>query len=294
MRIASLLPSATEIVYALGLEDALVAVTFECDAPERARRDKTVVVSGADTSSMTPAEIDAFVRARRAAGEDLYTLHEDALAPLAPTVVLTQDLCRVCALPTDRVDVALAHLGVSADVVTLDPHRLDDVLADVRSVAAVCGVVERGDALVAALRDRLEVVERAVAGRDRPRTAVVEWVDPLFQGGHWIPDLVAAAGGEPVGGHPGAASGPTDWDDLRALEPEVVLVAPCGYGLDGATEQAAVVAREFPRAQVWAVDGDAVVVRPGPRLVEGVEAFASVLHPGAVPVSARVRQARPD
>lgn len=289
-RIASLLPSATEIVYALGLQDRLAAVTFECDEPVSARSEHRVVVTGADTSGWTPGKIDAYVRARREEGVDLYTLDEGALADVDPDLVLTQDLCRVCALPTDRVDEALAHLGCSAEVLTLDPHTLDDVLASVERVAAAAGVVDRGRAVVAGLRGRLADVEGRVAGRRRPRVAVVEWVDPLFTGGHWIPDQVAAAGGEPVGMHAGTPSGPSGWGALRANDPEVVLVAPCGFGLDGAAEQAAVVARELPGAQVWAVDGNAVVVRPGPRLVDGVEAFASVLHPELFDRSALVRR----
>ncbi|KQP27016.1 ABC transporter substrate-binding protein [Aeromicrobium sp. Leaf272] len=289
-RIASLLPSATEIVYALGLDDRLAAVTFECDEPARARLDHRVVVTGADTSGWTPGEIDAYVRERRAAGVDLYTLDEGALADVEPDLVLTQDLCRVCALPTDRVDEALAHLGCSADVLTLDPHTLEDVLASVERVAAAAGVPGRGRDVVAGLRERLAAVAAAAQGRPRPRVAVVEWVDPLFTGGHWIPDQVAAAGGEPVGMHPGTPSGPSAWDGLRAERPDVVLVAPCGYGLDGAAEQAAVVRRELPDAQVWAIDGNAVVVRPGPRLVDGVEAMASVLHPDVVEPSLHVRR----
>lgn len=296
MRVASLLPSATEIVYALGLDDRLVAVTFECDEPERARRDHRVIVSGADTSAMTPAQIDAYVRAERAAGRDLYTLDEGAFADLAPDVVLTQDLCRVCALPTGQVDAALSHLGCTAQVVTLDPSRLEHVLDDVGRVAAALGRPDRAGPLVASLRERLAVVERAVTGRRRPRTCVVEWVDPLFCGGHWIPDQVRAAGGEPVGMHDGTASGPTSWEALRAAAPEVVVVAPCGFGLDGASEQASLVAEQVPDARVWAIDGDAVVVRPGPRLVDGVEAIASILHPGVVPASTIVRRCddRPD
>ncbi len=289
-RIASLLPSATEIVYALGLQDRLAAVTFECDEPVSARTEHRVVVTGADTSGWTPSEIDAYVRARREEGVDLYTLDEGALADVDPDLVLTQDLCRVCALPTDRVDEALAHLGCSAEVLTLDPHTLEDVLVSVERVAAAAGVADRGRAVVAGLRGRLADVEARVAGRRRPRVAVVEWVDPLFTGGHWIPDQVAAAGGEPVGMHAGTPSGPSGWDALRAEGPEVVLVAPCGFGLDGAAEQAAVVARELPGVQVWAVDGNAVVVRPGPRLVDGVEAFASVLHPDVFDRSALVRR----
>lgn len=291
-RIASLLPSATEIVYALGLQHRLAAVTFECDEPVSARREHRVVVTGADTSGWTPGEIDAYVRARREEGVDLYTLDEGALADVDPDLVLTQDLCRVCALPTDRVDEALAHLGCSAEVLTLDPHTLDDVLVSVEQVAAAAGVVDRGRAVVAGLRGRLADVEARVAGRQRPRVSVVEWVDPLFTGGHWIPDQVAAAGGEPVGMHAGTPSGPSGWDALRAERPEVVLVAPCGFGLDGAAEQAEVVARELPDTQVWAVDGNAVVVRPGPRLVDGVEAFASVLHPEVFDRSALVRRVR--
>ncbi len=289
-RIASLLPSATEIVYALGLQDRLAAVTFECDEPVSARTEHRVVVTGADTSGWTPSEIDAYVRARREEGVDLYTLDEGALADVDPDLVLTQDLCRVCALPTDRVDEALAHLGCSAEVLTLDPHTLEDVLVSVERVAAAAGVADRGRAVVAGLRGRLADVEARVAGRRRPRVAVVEWVDPLFTGGHWIPDQVAAAGGEPVGMHAGTPSGPSGWDALRAEGPEVVLVAPCGFGLDGAAEQAALVARELPGVQVWAVDGNAVVVRPGPRLVDGVEAFASVLHPEVFDRSALVRR----
>ncbi len=290
MRVVSLLPSATEIVYALGAQDRLVGVTFECDEPASARADHRVIVSGRDTSGMDVAAIDAYVRTELAAGRDLYTLDEGAMAELAPDVILTQDLCRVCAVPTGQVDAALTHLQCRADVVTLDPMTLDDVLDGVRLVGDALGLPDAAAEVVAGLRRRLDAVGASVAGRPRRRTAVVEWVDPLFTGGHWIPDQVVAAGGDPVGGHPGTASGPTSWDDLRQVRPEVVLVAPCGYGLDGAAAQADVVARELPGAEVWAIDGNAVVVRPGPRLVEGVEAIASVLHPDAVPASPHVRR----
>lgn len=290
MRVVSLLPSATEIVYALGAQDQLVGVTFECDEPASARADHRVIVSGRDTSAMDVAAIDAYVRAELAAGRDLYTLDEGAMAELAPDVILTQDLCRVCAVPTGQVDAALVHLQCRADVVTLDPMTLDDVLEGVRLVGAALGVPDAAADVVAGLRRRLDAVRSAVAGRPRRRTAVVEWVDPLFTGGHWIPDQVEAAGGDPVGGHPGTASGPSSWHDLRQVRPDVVLVAPCGYGVEGAAEQADVVARELPGAEVWAIDGNAVVVRPGPRLVEGVEAIASVLHPDAVAASHHVRR----
>ncbi|SHG58120.1 iron complex transport system substrate-binding protein [Jatrophihabitans endophyticus] len=279
MRIVSLLPAATEIVYALGLADSLVGVTFECDEPAAARTDHAVVVGGRDTSGMTPAEIDAYVRAQAAAGADLYHLHRDALRTLQPDLVLSQDLCRVCALPAERVDEALAFLGCRAEVVALDPYSLDDVLATIATVARAAGVAARGDTVRAALRARLDAVATAVAGRPRPRVAVVEWVDPPFAAGHWIPDLVRAAGGEPVAATPHERSGPTTWAALAAAAPDVVVVAPCGFGLDGAAAQAATVGRELPHAAIWAVDGDGLIVRPGPRLVDGVEALAGIFHP---------------
>lgn len=279
MKIASLLPSATEIIYALGVEDDLVAVTFECNEPVRARQDKRVIVGGLDTSAMSPADIDSYVRARLTAGEDLYTLHEDALAELAPDLILTQDLCRVCAVPTGKVRAALDHLGCRAEVLTLDPYSLSEVLDSIVAVAAATGTLERGRQLVADLNRRLDTVSRAVADRPRPRTAIIEWVDPPFGSGHWMPEMISIAGGEPVAAHSGARSGPTSWDAIRAERPEVMVVAPCGFGLDAAAEQAAVVAVELPGTAIWAIDGDAVIVRPGPRLVEGVEIIARMLHP---------------
>jgi iron complex transport system substrate-binding protein len=204
MRLVSMLPSATEIVYALGLGDDLAGVTFECDEPPGARAEKTIVVGGLDTSGMAPGDIDRYVRSRLAAGEDLYTLHAQALAELAPDLILTQDLCRVCALPSGHVNDALEYLGCRADVLTLDPHSLDDVLDSILLVGQRAGVPERAERLVAGLRERLAAVAARVAGRSRPRVAVVEWVDPPFTAGHWVPDLVTAAGGGPRGGPPPA------------------------------------------------------------------------------------------
>jgi iron complex transport system substrate-binding protein len=283
MRLVSLLPSATEIVYALGLGDDVVGVTFECDEPPAARVDKTVVVGGRDTRGMTPGEIDEYVRTQLAAGADLYTLHAHALAGLAPDLILTQDLCRVCALPSGQVSDALDYLGCRADVLSLDPHTLEDVVDTILAVGARTGVADRAADLVAGLRRRLDAVAAAVADEPRPRVAVVEWVDPPFTAGHWVPDLVRAAGGEPVAARPGERSIETTWPDLAAAAPDIVIVAPCGYHLDGAAGQARSVARRFPGAQVWAIDADGIVVRPGPRLVDGVEAIAAILHPHAVP-----------
>ena len=283
MRLVSLLPSATEIVYALGLGDDLVGVTFECDEPASARADKRVVVGGRDTRGMTPGEIDEYVRARMAAGEDLYTLHADALAELEPELILTQDLCRVCALPSGLVEDALSYLGCRSDVLSLDPHTLEEVLDTILAVGTRTGVSSTAERLVKGLRTRLDGVAGAIAGQERPRVAVLEWIDPPFTAGHWVPDLVRAAGGEPVAARPGARSVQTTWDEFTAAGPEFVLVTPCGFHLDGAVEQARLVADRFAGAKVWAVDADGIVVRPGPRLVDGVEAIAAILHPDAVP-----------
>ena len=285
MRLVSLLPSATEIVYSLGLGDDLVGVTFECDEPSAARSEKTIVVGGRDTRGMTAGEIDSYVRAQLAAGADLYTLHARALADLRPDLILTQDLCRVCALPSGQVEDALGYLGCQADVLSLDPHSLDEVLDSILAVGQRTGVPERATRLVGELRARLARTATAVAGRQRPKVAVIEWVDPPFTAGHWIPDLVSAAGGEPVAARPGAPSVPVGWADIAAAAPELIVVAPCGYHLPGAIEQAGAVARALPGVPVWAIDADGIVVRPGPRLIDGVEALASILHPDAVPAA---------
>jgi iron complex transport system substrate-binding protein len=285
VRLVSLLPSATEIVYSLGLGEDLVGVTFECDEPPAARTEKTVVVGGRDTRGMTPGEIDSYVRAQLAAGADLYTLHAQALADLRPDLILTQDLCRVCALPSGHVEDALGYLGCRADVLSLDPHTLDDVLGSILAVGRRTGVSERATRLVGDLRARLARVAAAVAGRRRPKVAVIEWVDPPFTAGHWIPDLVSAAGGRPVAARPGAPSVPASWAAIAAAAPDVVVVAPCGYHLPGVIEQARAAVQALSGTPVWAIDADGIVVRPGPRLVDGVEAMAAIFHPDAVPAA---------
>jgi iron complex transport system substrate-binding protein len=280
MRLVSLLPSATEIVYALGLGEDLVGVTFECDEPAAARAEKEVVVGGRDTSGMTPGEIDAYVRGQLAAGADLYTLHADALARLRPDLILTQDLCRVCALPSGHVTQALDYLGCQADVLSLDPYSLEEVLGTILAVGERTRTADRAARLVGDLRGRLAAVGGGgVSGHHPPG----EWVDPPFAAGHWIPDLVTAAGGEPVAARPGRRSEPLTWPEITAASPDLILVAPCGYHLPGAISQAKVVTEALPGVPVWAIDADSLVVRPGPRLADGVAAIAAILHPDAVP-----------
>ncbi len=300
MRIVSLLPSTTEIVFQLGLADSLLGVTFECNFPPEARANREIVVGGMDTKHLAPAEIDALVRERLARGDELYRLDEDALRRCDPDLILSQDLCRVCAVPSGDVDEAVDRLGCRALVLQIDPQTLDDVIASVVTIADAAGVPERGRALVSSLHERLDrltrTTEAALAGRTRPRVFVLEWVDPPFLGGHWIPDVIDAAGAEPVLTRPGASSVPVSWDDIVAARPDHVIVAPCGYGLAGAIDQARSVLDRLPAEEiaVWAIDADAVMVRPGPRLVDGAEAIASALFgdqvdPVPTGVIARVR-----
>ncbi len=280
MRIVSLLPSTTEIVFDLGLADQLLGVTFECNFPAEARQGREIVVGGMDTKHLTPLEIDELVRARLAAGDELYSLDDAALARCNPDLILSQDLCRVCAVPSGEVDLAVARLNCQATVLQIDPHSLAEVIDSVQTVADAAGVPERGRALVVALHQRLatlrERTDSHLAGRERPTVFVLEWIDPPFVGGHWVPDIVVAAGGQPVLARPAERSVPTTWEDIRKADPDHIIVAPCGYGLPGAVEQAQQVLDLMPtRAAVWAIDADAVVVRPGPRLVDGAEALAA-------------------
>ncbi len=284
MRVVSLLPSTTEILFAVGAGDEVVGVTFECDFPPEARS-RRVVSTTTLPDGLSPAEIDALVKERLAAGEDLYRLDAGALADLDPDVVVTQDLCAVCAVDVTNVDEALTHLGCRAQVVTIDPMTLKAVLDSIATLGSVTSRDTEAMQLVGSLRRRLESVERAVAGRHRPRVAVIEWTDPLFCAGHWVPDMVAAAGAQCVLGTAGTRSHEIDPVDLEYATPEVVVVAPCGYRLEGAAE----LARDLRArglvpndVELWAVDADAMFVRPGPRVVDGVETLAAIAHPGVV------------
>lgn len=287
MRIVSLLPSATEIAFALGLADEVVGVTFECDFPPDPRVGRAVVVGGLDTHGLDPVGIDALVREQVAVGADLYALDLAGFRELRPDVVLTQDLCRVCALPSGAVEDALAVLECSAAVVSLDPHRLDDVLATITMVAAATGVSDRAESLLASLHGRLAAVHHAVRSRQRPRVFVLEWPDPPFVAGHWVPDLVEAAGGTAVLARAGERSVPTTWEAIAEVDPDVVVVSSCGFDLEGTARHAAEVLDRLPaRCEVWAIDANGLMVRPGPRVVDGVETLAALLH-GVGEVDAR-------
>jgi iron complex transport system substrate-binding protein len=283
-RIASLLPSTTEIVAALGLLDDLVAVTFECDYPLRVRDNRAIAVDTAMPKDLTPGEIDTFVRARMAAGLPMYELDSAVINSLEPNVVLTQDLCQVCALPAGEVNAAMQKLGCEAEVVTYDPHSVDEVFEGIELIANTLDAAFAGRTLTDQLRSRRrQVMDRVesimeTTGKPKPRVLVLEWIDPPFIAGHWVPELVSTAGGEVLLGLPGARSTTVSWAEAEATNPDVVLVAPCGFDLDGALAQAQSVAHHFPNAELWAIDGNAYVTRPGPRLVDAIEAIAHALH----------------
>jgi iron complex transport system substrate-binding protein len=291
LKIVSLLPSATEIVFALGLGDSLEGVSFECDFPPQARSKAIVSGTALPTETpLTPKQIDDAVAETIGQGEPIYTLDADRISAIQPDLILAQDLCRVCAVPSGAVDEALGVLGCRAEVLSLDPSGLDDVIACIGQVGAVTGVAARADAVMADLRARLDRVRDAVAGLDRPRTFALEWSDPPFNGGHWVPDMVDAAGGEPVLAGAGAPSRRLAWPEIAAAAPEVVVFMPCGYGLDQAVAEGRRLL-DVPElegaARIWATDASAHFSRPGPRLVDGVETLAWALHAGAVPEPAR-------
>jgi iron complex transport system substrate-binding protein len=285
VRIVSLLPSTTEIVCDLGLEDDLVGVTAECNWPNRVQDGREIVVRSFADAEMTPGEIDVLVRLRLEAGLDLYALDDEALQRCDPDLILSQDLCRVCAVASGDVEAATQRLNCHADVLQIDPQTLPEVLESIAAIATAANVSQRGIDFVTALRGRLADVQTAVGELSRRRVFILEWIDPPFGAGHWVPDLVTAAGGEPVLAHAGERSVSTTWEAITSARPDVVVVAPCGFGLEQASEQARLVLDRLPdHVEVWAIDADAVMVRPGPRLVDGVEALASILHGvGALP-----------
>lgn len=281
MRIVSLLPSTTEILFAIGAGDDVVGVTFECDYPPEARS-RRIVSTSALPEGLTPAEIDAYVVGAVSRGEDLYHLSADALADLDPDLVVTQDLCAVCAVDVSVVDDALAYLGCRAEVLTIDPHTLDEVFASIETLGRATGHLEEAQRLVADQRARLEAVRARVAGRPRPRVLLLEWTDPPYAPGHWVPEMVEAAGAECLLGKPGAKSERVLWEAVHEVAPEVVVVAPCGYDLAGAQRLADELAGSGelpPGVPLHAVDANAAWARPGTRLVDGVEELAALLHP---------------
>jgi iron complex transport system substrate-binding protein len=276
MKIVSLLPAATEIVCALGLRDALVGRSHECDFPEDVVGLPALTRARVD-SSLPSAELDAQVRRIVEEGLPIYMLDEARLTALAPDVVVTQEACEVCAISYDQVVASLRRTAPRARVVSLQPRHLPDVLRDVRTVAEACGVGARGERLTGELQRRLAALSISTVG---PRVAVVEWLAPPMLAGHWVPETIAAAGGVAVGPRPGTGSPYASFDEIRGLRPDAVIVAPCGFDLERTVRESepCVEALRGLAPRVLFMDGNAYLNRPGPRLVDAAETIAAWLR----------------
>ncbi|HXR97640.1 MAG TPA: cobalamin-binding protein [Terriglobales bacterium] len=288
LRLVSFLPAATEMVFALGLGDQLVGISHECDFPEAAKAKPVVVKPTLPLESMSLREIDAAVAACIGSGKSLYQVDEELLVRLAPTHILTQSLCDVCAPSGNETTRALAALPVKPEILWFTPHNLEEIFGNLRELGQATGRASVAADVIASSRGRLKAVtERTQKASSRPRVFCLEWIDPYYCCGHWVPEMVALAGGEDALGRKGSDSVRTTWADIAAWAPEVVIVSPCGFGLDKAVDQA----RQLPQqpgwedlpaarnGRVYAVDANAYFARPGPRVVDGVELLAHLIHP---------------
>jgi iron complex transport system substrate-binding protein len=290
-RIVSMLASATEIVVALGLESSLVGISHECDYPEHVLDRPRLSRPRFDAARLTSGEIDRAVRDAMARFGSVYEVDAAALEALNPDLILTQAVCEVCAVPTPGIRDLVTATGLDATVLSLDAHTLEDIVRTVIAVGDAAGARPAAERLAAGLRARLNAVENAVAGAARPRVLAIEWLDPPFAPGHWVPEMIEAAGGENLLGVAGGHSEAVTWDELADLDPDVLVVMPCGYGLeasrDDADRFAGQLAEAAPRAieagRAWVVDGSSYFNRSGPRAFDGVEILAGLLHPDRFP-----------
>ena len=286
MRIVSLVPHATELLFALGLGDQVVGVTHECDHPAAAQECRHVTRDKVPPG-LSSQEIDAAVREFTQGGEAIYALDEDALHELAPDLIVTQALCPVCAVSYEDVRAIAERMEPAPKVVSLDPKTYGETLADIRTVALATDAQTAGVTLVAHTARRVAAVEEAVKDvARRPRVAAIEWFDPVFVAGHWTPQLIEMAGGLDVLGFAGEHSEQSTWEAVKAAEPDVLIAMPCGYDAERSRAEALLHAdalRDVGAGQVVAVDAAATFSRPGPRLVDGLETLAHVLHPDRVP-----------
>ncbi len=284
MRIVSLVPSATELLFALGVGDDVIAVTHECDYPPAAL-ELPKVTRDVLPEGLSAAQIDAAVKERTLRGESIYELDTEALHDLRPDLIVTQALCSVCAVSYDDVRAIAEEMETHPQVISLDPHTVGEVLGDARTLAQA---TDRKDAAVELVRDaaaRIDRIRVAVRGARRPRVVALEWLDPPFAAGHWTPQLIEYAGGEDVLGFAGENSEERTWDELAAVQPDIVIVMPCGYDAEIAHREAEMHRDELASVgagEVVAVDAASYFSRPGPRLVDGLELLANILHPELV------------
>jgi iron complex transport system substrate-binding protein len=292
MKIVSLLPSATELVFALGLGDDLSGVTFECDHPGEARTKPVVSDTALPTDRpLSAREIDDLVRGHMDRKEPLYVLDKELIGTIQPDLILTQDLCRVCAVPSGQVQDALEELGCRSEVISMDPHSLEEILDSFLEVGRATGTEPRAKELVEDLHGRIDAVRSRSTRLPEIRTLAMEWLDPPFAGGHWIPEMIRIAAGVPLLSQPKEASRPVTWREIANAAPEVVMFMPCGYYLAEAEEEAGRIyaVPEFrettahAEGTVFATDASSFFSRPGPRIVEGLEILAWAIHPEAFP-----------
>ena len=292
MRIVSLLPAATEVCFALGLGSELVGVSPECDHPPAALTKPVVSHALLRYDGKSSGETSRLVGERLDSGGALYQVDEPALRSADPDLILTQGLCDVCAPTLGDVEDVARQLPREPSILSLDPHRLEDVLEDICHVGRACGVEDRAVQVVEILRDRIDrVAMRTSKATVRPRTVCLEWLDPLFAAGHWVPEMVELAGGVDVLGSPGEPSRRVERKDIVMTAPEVAVLMPCGFGLDRTRKESPLVTRapwwtDLPAARtdrVWLVDGSSFFNRPGPRLVDGLEILAHILQPKLFP-----------
>jgi len=281
-RIVSFLPAGTEMVYALGAGNELVGRSHECDYPSAVTTLPIVSRPALDLDSASPGAIDLAVAERMDNGDTLYKIDEVLLRDLKPDVILTQNLCRVCAPSGDELTRAVRKFELRPEVLFLTPRTIAEIVENIRAVGGAIGRSSEAESLVRDHEARLAAVRAAVSGASIRRVVFLEWTEPLFCGGHWVPEMISLAGGEDPLGRPGADSVRMDWDDVANARPEMIIVSPCGYRLEHAAE----LARQMPRisdAEVYAVDANAYFARPGPRVAEGVELLAHLFHPDLVP-----------
>ena len=285
MRIVSLVPSATEMLFALGLGSELVAVTHECDYPPAAK-DLPKITRDVLPTGLTSSQIDAAVKERTLQGESIYELDTDALGSLRPDLIVTQALCTVCAVSYDDVRAVARELESRPRVISLDPHTVGEVLGDARTLAEATGRKDEAVELVRAAANRIDHVRIRVRRSRRPRVAALEWLDPPFAAGHWVPQLIEFAGGEDVLGFAGERSTERRWSDVRAAQPDIVVVMPCGYDAHIAHREAEMHREQLASlgaGEVVAVNASAYFSRPGPRIVDGLELLAHIIHPELFP-----------
>jgi iron complex transport system substrate-binding protein len=302
MRIVTLLPSATEIVCALGLQNDLVGITHECDYPPGIESKPVLIESclGPDYHKMTPLEVDTKIRETLNKGEGVYRFKPGALIAAKPDLVITQGLCDVCAVPNQMVIAEIRKSKIEPQLISLDPQDLTGILTDIRRVGEITGRIDEAGEVVDKLEERIGEVAgrtRDLPAAQRPRVGVIEWTNPLYAAGHWVPEMIEIAGGVDVLAKAGVPSQKIDWDAVLQAQPDILILAPCGYDLVRAkTELAALSSNTgwqtlpaVKSGKVYIMDANATISRPGPRIVDGLEDFAQIIHPELFPAPAKPR-----